>query len=57
LQLAGVPGRRWPGTGELGWGHVVRRIDKLGYTGWIGPEYYPGGETVAGLGRRGRYGG
>ena len=39
-----------PGTGEIGWRHVFRRMDELGYQGWVGCEYRPAGDTVAGLG-------
>ncbi len=56
MQLADVPGRHEPGTGEIGWEYVFRRIDELGYTGWIGCEYAPLGDTVAGLAWRRRYG-
>ena len=56
MQLADVPGRHEPGTGEIGWEFVFRRIDELGYQGWIGCEYTPLGDTVAGLAWRRRYG-
>lgn len=56
MQLADVPGRHEPGTGEIGWDFLLRRIDELGYAGWIGCEYRPAGDTVAGLGWRARYG-
>ncbi|HEX7200955.1 MAG TPA: TIM barrel protein, partial [Dongiaceae bacterium] len=56
MQLADVPARNEPGTGEIGWEYVLRRIDELGYRGWIGCEYRPAGDTVAGLAWRGRYG-
>ena len=56
MQLADVPGRHEPGTGEIGWDYVFRRIDELGYTGWIGCEYTPLGDTAAGLAWRKRYG-
>jgi len=56
MQLADVPGRHEPGTGEIGWDHVFRRIDELGYGGWIGCEYNPVGNTVTGLAWRTRYG-
>jgi hydroxypyruvate isomerase len=49
MQLADVPARNEPGTGEIGWPYVFRRIDELGYTGWIGCEYRPAGDTVEGL--------
>ncbi len=50
IQIADVPGRNEPGTGEIGWDYVFKRIDALGYRGWIGCEYRPAGETDAGLG-------
>jgi hydroxypyruvate isomerase len=56
MQLADVPARNEPGTGEIGWEFVLRRIDALGYQGWIGCEYRPAGDTVAGLAWRHRYG-
>ena len=56
MQLADVPGRHEPGTGEIGWDYVFRRIDELGYAGWIGCEYNPIGGTVDGLAWRRRYG-
>ena len=56
MQLADVPARNEPGTGEIGWEFVFRRIDELGYQGWIGCEYRPLGDTVAGLAWRKRYG-
>src|SRR5258707_324715 len=56
MPLADVPGRHEPGTGETGWEYVFRRIDELGYSGWIGCEYAPLGDTVEGLAWRRRYG-
>jgi hydroxypyruvate isomerase len=56
MQIADVPARNEPGTGEIGWEFVFRRIDELGYQGWIGCEYRPAGDTVAGLAWRARYG-
>ncbi|MBN8890396.1 MAG: hydroxypyruvate isomerase [Rhodospirillales bacterium 70-18] len=56
MQLADVPDRHEPGTGEIGWDYVLRRIDALGYQGWIGCEYRPAGDTVAGLAWRTRFG-
>ena len=49
LQIADVPGRHEPGTGELNFGFLLERIDRLGYAGWIGCEYNPRGDTVEGL--------
>jgi hydroxypyruvate isomerase len=56
MQLADVPGRHEPGTGEIGWEFLFRRIDELGYAGWIGCEYNPKGDTIEGLAWRRRYG-
>lgn len=56
IQIADVPARHEPGTGEIGWEHVFRTIDALGYAGWVGCEYRPAGDTVAGLSWRRRYG-
>ncbi len=55
MQLADVPGRHEPGTGEIGWAYVLGRIDALGYGGWIGCEYRPQGDTLTGLAWRERY--
>ncbi len=49
VQIADVPARNEPGTGEIGWEYVFRRLDELGYGGWVGCEYRPAGETDAGL--------
>ena len=46
MQVADNPGRGEPGTGEINYPYVFRRLDDLGYTGWIGCEYKP---TPAGL--------
>jgi hydroxypyruvate isomerase len=50
MQVADTPGRHEPGTGEVNWPFVFRRIDELGFTGWIGCEYRPAGATEDGLG-------
>ena len=39
-----------PGTGEVNWPFVFRRIDEMGFGGWIGCEYRPAGATEDGLG-------
>jgi hydroxypyruvate isomerase len=56
MQVADVPARNEPGTGEIGWRYVFRRMDELGYAGWVGLEYRPAGETVAGLKWRQEFG-
>ncbi len=50
MQVADNPGRNEPGTGEVNWPFVFKRIDELGFQGWIGCEYRPAGNTEAGLG-------
>jgi hydroxypyruvate isomerase len=49
IQVADNPGRHEPGTGEINYPFVFRRIDELGYDGWIGCEYKPLAATKAGL--------
>jgi hydroxypyruvate isomerase len=49
IQIADVPGRHEPGSGELNFKFLLAHIDRLGYSGWIGCEYNPKGETVVGL--------
>jgi len=56
FQLAGVPGRHEPDIGEINYPYLFQAIDDLGYDGWIGCEYKPKGDTVAGLGWAAEYG-
>ncbi|HYD55792.1 MAG TPA: TIM barrel protein [Burkholderiales bacterium] len=49
LQLADLPGRHEPGSGEINFDFLLAHIDRLGYGGWIGCEYNPSGDTVEGL--------
>ncbi len=49
MQLADVPDRHEPGTGEINFPWLLAEIDRIGYAGWIGCEYNPLGETTAGL--------
>jgi len=51
MQIADVPARNEPGTGEIGWA-----FDELGYAGWVGCEYRPAAGTEAGLAWRQRFG-
>jgi len=50
IQIADNPGRNEPGTGEINYSFLFRHIDQIGYDGWIGCEYKPATNTVAGLG-------
>lgn len=48
-QCAAPPDRGEPDAGDLDYRAVFAAIDATGYTGWIGCEYKPRGDTVAGL--------
>jgi hydroxypyruvate isomerase len=50
IQVADVPGRHEPGSGEIDYPHLFDLLERLGYDGWIGCEYKPLTTTEAGLG-------
>jgi len=56
VQIAGTPGRHEPDVGEVNYPFLFDLFDELGYTGWIGCEYRPQGDTLAGLGWAKKYG-
>lgn len=49
VQIAAVPDRHEPGTGELDDGRVLRHLDSLAYDGFVGLEYRPKAGTTQGL--------
>jgi hydroxypyruvate isomerase len=49
IQIADSPGRGEPGTGEIDYGYVLRRIEELGYDRWVGLEYRPTRPTAESL--------
>ncbi|HET6521070.1 MAG TPA: 2-oxo-tetronate isomerase [Geminicoccaceae bacterium] len=49
VQVAGVPGRHEPDTGEVRYPYLFELLDGLGYRGWIGTEYVPRTGTEEGL--------
>ena len=49
IQAADNPGRHEPGTGEINYRYLFALLDELGYDGWVGCEYHPRGDTIAGL--------
>ena len=56
VQFAGVPERQEPDIGELNCAYLFDCLDRLGYDGWVGAEYYPAGRTEDGLSWAGRFG-
>ncbi|MBP8820705.1 MAG: hydroxypyruvate isomerase [Brachymonas sp.] len=52
IQIADNPGRHEPGSGEINYPYLFSLLEQLAYNGWIGCEYKPQGETLAGLGWR-----
>jgi hydroxypyruvate isomerase len=49
IQIASVPDRHEPGSGELDDFRILAEIDALGYAGYVGCEYRPAGRTEDGL--------
>lgn len=49
IQIAGTPGRHEPDIGEINYAWLLRRVDALGYAGWVGCEYRPRHTTTTGL--------
>ena len=50
MQIAGVPDRHEPDSGEVNYPFLFSLLDRLGYAGWIGCEYRPRNGTRTGLG-------
>lgn len=48
-QIANPPDRGEPDAGELNYRSLFAEIDRTGFTGWVGCEYKPRGDTTAGL--------
>jgi len=49
VQIADVPDRHEPGTGEINFDFLLAHLDAIGYAGWVGCEYNPRGDTLQGL--------
>jgi hydroxypyruvate isomerase len=49
VQIANVPGRHEPDTGEINYAFLFKLMDELRYEGWVGCEYRPAAGTTAGL--------
>lgn len=50
IQIADVPGRHQPGTGEIDFRRFFDAVDRSGYKGWVVLEYIPEGPTAEGFG-------
>jgi hydroxypyruvate isomerase len=51
IQVADVPGRCEPGTGEISYPAIAAALDRLGYTGVVGLEAWAAGDPVRALDR------
>jgi hydroxypyruvate isomerase len=51
IHIADVPGRHEPGTGEINYLNIYRKLSQLGYKGTIAMEFYPTGDIVETLRR------
>ncbi len=49
IQVADVPGRCEPGTGEINYPSIAKALRDMGYTGTVGMEAWASGDSVAAL--------
>jgi hydroxypyruvate isomerase len=49
FQVADVPGRNEPGSGEINFEHIFGLLQELGYKGFVGLEYVPRVDATASL--------
>lgn len=49
IQIADVPGRMEPGTGEINYNGVARALKSMGYTGVVGMEAWASGDSELAL--------
>lgn len=49
VQIADAPGRHQPGTGSLDLAGYLEKLETAGYSGFVGIEYAPEGDTLASL--------
>ena len=47
IHIADVPGRHEPGTGEINYINIYRKLGQLNYKGMVAMEFYPTGDPVA----------
>lgn len=49
IQIASIPDRTEPNTGEINYPWLFEKLDEIPYKGWIGCEYHPKINTESGL--------
>jgi hydroxypyruvate isomerase len=49
IQIASVPARAEPDSGEVDYRYIFSLLEELGWQGWVGAEYAPSVGTLAGL--------
>jgi hydroxypyruvate isomerase len=49
VHVADVPGRHEPGTGEINYTNIFRKLAELNYTGMVAMEFHPSGDPVTQL--------
>lgn len=49
VQFSNAPGRHEPGCGEIHYPYLFALLDRLGYDGWVGCEYFPSSSTLESL--------
>jgi len=49
VHVADVPGRHEPGTGEINYSNIFRRLAELKYSGYVAMEFEPKGDPVTSL--------
>lgn len=49
VHVADVPGRHQPGTGEINFANIFRKLAQLNYGGFIAMEFLPQGDPVSAL--------
>ena len=51
VQVADVPGRHEPGTGEINYPVIARALERIGFSGTVGLEAYASGDSTEALER------
>jgi hydroxypyruvate isomerase len=49
VHIADVPGRHEPGTGEINYANIFRKLGQLNYSRYVAMEFIPTGDTVNSL--------